>query len=92
LERDARWLSNSRAKKTSAAQMSDMKRDSKHARVRDRKGSRPAGGNRCMDESLNGVPRFNNEYLPLMRKWMWRFTKKYIVINDGYKLAPISSQ
>jgi hypothetical protein len=59
--------------------------------VGERKGSRSAEGNRCMDESLNGVFRFNNEYLPLMREWMRRITKKHIVINYGYKLAAISA-
>jgi hypothetical protein len=38
-----------------------MNRNPKHTRVRDKEGSRPAEGNRCMDESLNGVFRFNNE-------------------------------
>jgi hypothetical protein len=69
-----------------------MNRNPKHTRVRDKEGSRPAEGNRCMDESISGVFRFNNEYLPLMRKYMWRFIKKYIVINYGYRLAAISAE
>jgi hypothetical protein len=91
LECDARWLSNSRAKKRIAAQMSDMKRNSKHARVRNRNGLALRRDNRCMGESLNGAVRFSNEYLPFIRSWVRRFIKKNSVINYGYKLAPISA-